>query len=81
MPTKHETGPVVFKGAFRDCMRQMYPEGVPDEQLLALLRTFSLAWRECLNATGGYAQAAMWHLQHPEIVDPDWRPDLSWRWW
>lgn len=71
-----------FQAKFLECMRLLYPNGVPDSsQIVDLARTFFMGWIEALLFAGCEKQASQELDEFSFLNDPHWQPNLGWRWW
>jgi hypothetical protein len=71
-----------MKAKFRECMREIFPEGPPanQHQHRDMIRVFSMGWLESLLTTGQDQIADAWLQDYVPMAHVDWWPDESWRW-
>ncbi len=77
------------KTKFKECMSYLYPKGLREEdynQHRDLIKCFVMGWATSIDIRGNQREVDVAIEVVEEIIkldelNPDWKPDSSWRWW
>lgn len=75
-----------MKEAFLSSIVSMFPDvcpfhGMPVQQHSDLIRVFGMGWSERIIAEGGNPVAELGPATMAELMNEEWVPDDSWKWW